>query len=143
MNVTPIDPYSLRSVPPHSGHSVSAGSANDWTVKHDLVDFVFKRGDDLTSDLSPVADKVRLALSEGQDILIRRLIERLRPLVMKASVLATVRRRPDQIDRIHADASKIVAMTWSDCTRLGDIRVAIQRFRREWNVEFDPALDRR
>lgn len=117
-------------------------SANDWTIKYDLVDFVFKRGDDWGSDLSPVADKVRQALSEGNDILVSRLIGRLSPLVRRAELTAKYNRSPHQVEKIREQAGQIAAMMWSDSTRLGDVRAAIQRFRREWHVEFDPALDR-
>jgi len=32
LNTTPTDPYSLRSFPPHSGHSLSDASVKDCTV---------------------------------------------------------------------------------------------------------------
>jgi hypothetical protein len=31
---TPIDVYTFRSRPPHSGHSVSAASVNFWTASN-------------------------------------------------------------------------------------------------------------
>lgn len=116
-------------------------SANDWTVKHDLVDFVIKRGDDVTADLSPVAEKVRLALKEGSDVLISRLLGKLPLLVRRAEVRARLDKRESQINKLRKQAGEIAEMGWSETTRLGDIRAAINRFRREWRVEFDPALE--
>lgn len=117
-------------------------SANDWTVKHDLVDFVFKRGDDVGDDLSPVAEKARLALREGSEILIGRLIERLPNLVRKAELIAKYTQHPKQIAKIREQAGQIVELMLSDSRCLGDVRVAIDRFRRDWKVDFDPGLDR-
>ncbi len=116
-------------------------SANDWVIKHDLVDFVFKRGDDWGSDLSPVADKVRSALSEGNSILVSRLVGRLPLLVRKAELTAKFNRRPQHTEKIRQQADQIRDMMWDGST-LGDVRAAIQRFRREWQVQFDPAVDR-
>jgi len=34
LKTTPTEPYNLRSLPPHAGHSVNDASLNDWTASN-------------------------------------------------------------------------------------------------------------
>jgi hypothetical protein len=41
LNTTPTEPYTLRTGWPQTGHSVAAGSVNDWTNSNRLPQSVF------------------------------------------------------------------------------------------------------
>lgn len=118
----------------------NAASAYDLLSKHELADFVFKRGDGYDSDFTPLLDKVRETLAAGEDPQIRRLMSRVPYLAKKAQLRAKMGRDSDAVAAIGRQATALMARQLDDPPlSLGQLRILVEDFRRRWGVEFDPA----